>query len=229
MSHAFFGSGIDAPDALDFAHDTRWRTTSALKRLLSRAMKDAIGGHDARAELLAALPPDLASFAPLARDQYVEIKTLLSGYLLSAQGDRMLMASSVEGRFPFLDADVVKLANALPPSYKLRVLDEKHVLKRASRDLVPPEILRRKKQPYRAPDALSFVGASAPPWVRELLDERAVARGGVFDPRAVSALAGKCRAAAATGKLSNFDNMALVGVLSTQLLHHGFVEQRRES
>ena len=50
----------------------------------------------------------------------------------SSQGDRMLMAHSVEGRFPFLDPDVVALANSLPPSYKLRVLDEKHVLKRAA-------------------------------------------------------------------------------------------------
>ena len=70
----------------------------------------------------------------------------------------MLMAHSVEGRFPFLDVDVVELANALPASSKLRGLDEKHVLKRAAAGLVPEEIIRRPKQPYRAPDALSFVG-----------------------------------------------------------------------
>ena len=70
----------------------------------------------------------------------------------------MLMAHSVEGRFPFLDPDLVELANSLPPAYKLRGLDEKHVLKRAAAGLVPDEIIRRPKQPYRAPDALSFVG-----------------------------------------------------------------------
>ena len=51
------------------------------------------------------------------------------------------------------------LANALPPSYKLRGLDEKHVLKRVATGLVPDEIIRRPKQPYRAPDAACFVGA----------------------------------------------------------------------
>jgi asparagine synthetase B (glutamine-hydrolysing) len=87
---------------------------------------------------------------PLARDQYLEIRTLLSGYLLASQGDRVAMASSVEGRFPFLDVEVIELACSLPPNFKLRVLDEKHVLKRAATGLVPESIIRRPKQPYRA-------------------------------------------------------------------------------
>src|SRR6185503_14994461 len=103
----------------------------------------------------------------------------------------------VEGRFPFLDREVVALADSLPAEYKLRVLDEKHVVKRASEGLIPRAILDRKKQPYRAPDALSFVGADAPGWVGEALDERALADAGVFDPRAVTTLWNKCRARAA--------------------------------
>ena len=224
MAHAFFGEGLADASSFHFAHDTRWRTTSALKRLFSREMKARLGERNARANLAESLPADLASFEPLARDQYIEIKTLLSGYLLSAQGDRMLMASSIEGRFPFLDAEVMALANTLPPAYKLRVLDEKHVVKRAAAGLVPEAIIARTKQPYRAPDALSFVADGAPSWIDDLLSERAVERAGVFDPAAVRRLSAKCRAAAGTGKLSNFDNMAMVGVLSTQLLHHQFVE-----
>jgi asparagine synthase (glutamine-hydrolysing) len=145
------------------------------------------------------------------------VRTLLSGYLLGAQGDRMLLANSVEGRFPFLDADVVAAANALPDEHKLKVLDEKHVLKRAARGLVPAAILARKKQPYRAPDGLCFVGPGAPAWVPELLDAAAVRDVGVFDPAVVAQLWQKCRARAEA--FSNTDNMALVGVLSTQLLH----------
>ena len=131
------------------------------------------------AELLAALPPGFRGWDPLAQDQWLEIKTLLGGYLLSSQGDRMLMAHSIEGRFPFLDRDVVALAMSLPDSYKLHVLDEKHVLKRAAAGLVPAPILRRKKQPYRAPDALSFVGPDRPAWVDAVLEPRAVADAGV--------------------------------------------------
>jgi asparagine synthase (glutamine-hydrolysing) len=138
----------------------------------------------------------------------------------------MLMASSVEGRFPFLDAQVIALAASLPAAYKLAVLDEKHVVKRAARGLVPDAILGRKKQPYRAPDALSFVGPGAPAWVDDLVDERAVRQAGVFDPAAVTMLFRKCRARAAEGRFSNADDMAVVGVLSTSLLHRTFVAER---
>jgi len=144
----------------------------------------------------------------------------MSGYLLSSQGDRMLMAHSIEGRFPFLDRDVVELAQSLPATMKLRRLDEKHILKRVARelDLVPEAIVARKKQPYRAPDALAFAGPVAPGWLDEALDARAVRDAGVFEPAAAGALWAKCRARSAEGQFSNHDNMALVGLLSTQLL-----------
>jgi asparagine synthase (glutamine-hydrolysing) len=129
----------------------------------------------------------------------------------------MLMANSIEGRFPFLDTEVMELANSLPPEMKLRVLDEKHVLKAASRDLLPPAVLARKKQPYRAPDAVSFTADGAPAWVEGVLSEASLKDAGVFEPRAVGQLYKKLRAAAGTP--SNADNMALVAVLSTQLLH----------
>jgi asparagine synthase (glutamine-hydrolysing) len=138
--------------------------------------------------------------------------------LLASQGDRMLMAHSVEGRFPFLDPQVAALANSLPASYKLRVLDEKHVLKRAASGLVPEAIVRRPKQPYRAPDALAFAGPQAPDWAAELMGARAVADAGVFDARQVERLWRKCREGGAA-PFSNADDMALCGVLSTQLLH----------
>jgi asparagine synthase (glutamine-hydrolysing) len=227
MAREFFGRDLDRAAAPEFAHLPRWRSAIALHRLFAPEMQRAIAlAGDPIARLLATVPDELPRWDPLARDQYLEIRTLLSGYLLSSQGDRMAMAASVEGRFPFLDREVVALANSLPADYKLRVLDEKHVLKRVAADLVPPSIVRRPKQPYRAPDALAFTGSGddePPGWVADELTERAVADAGVFDPRAVAGLWQKCRALRDQGQLSNADNMALVGVLSTQLLHRGFV------
>jgi asparagine synthase (glutamine-hydrolysing) len=138
----------------------------------------------------------------------------------------MLMAHSVEGRFPFLDKDVIELANSLPPAYKLRVLDEKHVVKRAAKGLIPDEIVSRQKQPYRAPDARSFTGADAPEYVQEVLDARNVADAGIFEPKAIAQLWKKCSSRGENGEFSNVDNMALVGAISTQLLHHQFVRAR---
>jgi asparagine synthase (glutamine-hydrolysing) len=221
MARQFFGRNLAAHGSPGFAHDTRWQTTAALQRLLSPAMRT---GRDAPAELLADLPSQFASWTPLAQDQYLECRTLLAGYLLSSQGDRMLMAHSVEGRFPFLDPNVISLANSLPDAYKLKVLDEKHVLKRVAAGDVPAEILARKKQPYRAPDAAALIDA---PYVDELLSERALRESGVFEAKPVVQLLRKCRARR-HGPFSNADNMALVGVLSTQLLHRQLIAGQPE-
>ena len=226
MARQFFGRNLERSHTPAFAHDTRWHTTAALKRLLSARWREAVDGRDVVNEFLDTLPAAFAGWSTLAQDQYIEIRTLLSGYLLSSQGDRMLMSHSVEGRFPFLDKDVVALADSLPAEYKLRVLDEKHVVKRAARGLVAEEILARQKQPYRAPDALSFVGTETPEYVEELLGANSVAEAGVFEPKAIAQLWKKCKARAGETQFSNADNMALVGVLSTQLVHHHYVRNR---
>jgi asparagine synthase (glutamine-hydrolysing) len=229
MMKQFFGRNLDRATLPGFAHDTRWHTTGSLKRIFSADQRRAASGVDVAERFLATLPAEFSRWSPLAQDQYLEVRTLLSGYLLSSQGDRMLMAHSVEGRFPFLDAEVMELANMLPASYKLKVLDEKHVLKRAAQGLVPPAILRRKKQPYRAPDALSFTGPTAPEWADALMSEAAVRQAGVFDPRTVSVLWSKCRSRSEEGQFSNADNMAVIGVLSTQILHDRFVRGAPET
>jgi asparagine synthase (glutamine-hydrolysing) len=223
MAQEFFGRGLEGWRRPGFAHRTRWEPAQALQRLFRADVRQAAGATDVIGRLIASLPTDFGRWPFLCQDQYLEVKTLLGGYLLSSQGDRMLMAHSVEGRFPFLDADVVELANSLPPSYLLRGLDEKHVLKRAAQGVIPDAIVRRKKQPYRAPDALAFVGDEAPDWVGEVMGERAVADAGVFEPRAVAQLWRKCQAAGGAGQFSNADNMAVVGVLSTGLLHQALV------
>jgi asparagine synthase (glutamine-hydrolysing) len=226
MAQEFFGRDLDGWAEPGFAHRSRWQSATALQRLFTPDLRRAMSEVDAVDRLLARLPASFGRWSPLAQDQYLEIRTLLSAYLLSSQGDRMLMAHSVEGRFPFLDLRVVELANALPPAFKLRGLDEKHVLKRAASGIVPEEILRRPKQPYRAPDALSFVGEDRPDWIDEVVSPRNVAADGVFDPAAVDRLWRKCRANAGRAQFSNADNMALVGVLSTGLLVEQLV--RRE-
>jgi asparagine synthase (glutamine-hydrolysing) len=57
------------------------------------------------------------------------------------------------------------------------------------------------------------------------MEEKKLAEVGIFDPKGASLLWKKCRERRADGQFSNSDNMALVGVLSTQLLHRSMVEQ----
>jgi asparagine synthase (glutamine-hydrolysing) len=226
LSQQFFGQDLDQADRPGFGHGLRWRGTAALRRLFAPEYRAAVAGESAVSALLADLPHEFAKWTPLAQDQYLESRTLLSGYLLASQGDRMLMAHSVEGRFPFLDRQVAALAESLPPSYKLRVLDEKHVLKRVGRGLVPEEILRRKKQPYRAPDALSFTDPQAADWIDEVASLQALTAAGVFTPGAARQVIEKCFARRDDAQFSNADNMAVVGVLSTQLVYHHFIQRR---
>jgi asparagine synthase (glutamine-hydrolysing) len=225
MAREFFGRGRERWREPGFAHRTRWQGAAALQRLFAGRVREEASRVDPVTRLLDTLPADFSRWSFLARDQYLEVRTLLSGYLLSSQGDRMLMAHSVEGRFPFLDADVVDAANMLPDAFKLRGLDEKYILKRLARGLVPDEVLRRAKQPYRAPDALCFVGNAAPGWVSEIMSASSVAAVGVFEPAAVAKLWQKCRAAGDGEQFSNADNMAIVGVLSTGLLHEELVRR----
>jgi asparagine synthase (glutamine-hydrolysing) len=190
---------------------------------LSAPLREELRDCDVAGDLLSRLPPGFRTLSPLAQDQHLENRTLLSGYLLSVQGDRMLMGHSVEGRFPFLDPDVMALANDLPDAFKLRGLDEKHVLKVLGRGLIPDEILGRTKQPYRAPDAIAFAGAVLPDWVGERLGRKAVEDAGVFQPDSVAGIVAKLRRPGGEGQFSNSDNMAVVGLLSTQILHQQYI------
>jgi asparagine synthase (glutamine-hydrolysing) len=228
MAREFFGRDREQWATPGFAHQTRWRSTAALQRLFDPGLRREAQRVNVVERLLASVPAEFRAWSNLAQDQYLEGRTLLSGYLLSSQGDRMLMAHSVEGRFPYLDVEVVMLADSLPSSFKLHGLDEKHVLKRAAEGLVPEDILRRPKQPYRAPDAMSFVAADAPEWIAEVMSTRALADTGVFDPHSVERLWRKCRETGGGEQFSNADNMALCGVLSTQLLNARLIRSAPE-
>ncbi len=188
-------------------------------------MRERLGSHDAAADVERELPDAYGSWDPFCRAQYLEARYLMPGYILSSQGDRMGMASSVEGRFPFLDHRVAALAATMPARYKMRVLDEKHVLKRAMRDIIPAFLADRPKQPYRAPEAKSFFagdgGRARFEWIEEMLAEPRLREAGIFNPSAVRRLAEKARAGKVVGLR---DGMSLVGVLSTQLVHAQFVE-----
>jgi asparagine synthase (glutamine-hydrolysing) len=217
---AFFRQGLTDVDQIGYSHRIRWRNTARLQRLFSSPLQETLEGYDPVEELLTSLNGALSHWSPLAQAQFLEVATFMSPYLLSSQGDRMMAANSVEGRFPFLDHRVVELCGQLPPGFKLRGLEEKCILKRSAQGLLPREIWQRRKQPYRAPIHPAFF-ARAFDYVSSLLSAEAIRAGGVFDPDAVARLVRKCRAGR---RVSEGDDMALVGVLSTQLLHHLFVE-----
>ncbi|MFO1217397.1 MAG: asparagine synthase (glutamine-hydrolyzing) [Burkholderiaceae bacterium] len=222
LAQRFFAEGIEHLNEPWFAHHTRIRTTQRTLQFLRPEVQDRIASWDPCQALRDEMPADSDRWCPMGRDQYIEAHTLMSGYLLSSQGDRVAMANSVEGRVPFLDHRLIEFANRLPPGYKLHGLTEKYLLKRAVQGEVPDLIRNRTKQPYRAPDSASFFVDGRPvEYVAELLSPSRIDAAGLFDSASVTKLVGKCQAGRAIGF---GDNMAFVGILSTMLLHDQFVK-----
>ena len=216
----FYGVNLDKPDIPFFSHTPRWDTTSKCKNFFSDSFKAQL--HDNAESILSArLAPEFNDWHHFNRAQYVEVKTLMSGYLLSSQGDRMLMANSVEGRFPFLDHRVIEFANKLNPNIKMKVLNEKYLLKKVINKYLPESIVKRHKQPYRAPDIGAFFSGKTPDFVYELLSKECISKFGYFDSKKVDLLMNKIKVGRAIGYK---DNMAFVGILSTQVWHSNFIE-----
>lgn len=213
----FFGEDLERADDALFSHYPRMRNSAQCKQFFSAALREKTAGS-AIAQLQHWMPEQAVGWAPLHRAQYLESRLLMDGYLLSSQGDRMLMANSVEGRFPFLDPRLIRFANELSPRVKLPGLKEKNLLKLAASSLVPAGILNRPKQPYRAPDVSAIASAG---YAQQVLSESALKRSGYFDSDKVSLLWRKAKA----GRLqATRDQMALMGIISTQLWHEQFIE-----
>ncbi len=221
---AFFGNGLTDVDRPDYSHTVRWQNNRRTCRFFSEELKNKVALEQDETDNHPTFPPEMPRWNPLARAQYCEISIFLSQYLLSSQGDRPAMAHSVEGRFPFLDYRVVEFCNRLPARLKLRALTEKYLLRRVAESWLPPEIVRRPKRPYRAPIHRSFFHARTPDYVREVLGETALKGTGLFNPSAVAHLVAKLDGGKALGET---DDMALVGMLSTQLVNRLFVESPR--
>jgi len=218
----FYKEGLSQIDQYYFSHIQRINTTSKVKSFFTREVKVQVGGHDSLTSFSHDLPGNFGRWHHLARAQYLEARSLLSGYLLSSQGDRVTAAHGVEGRYPFLDHRLVDFAATIPPSHKILGLKEKFVLKKAMAGELPREILQRVKQPYMAPDSNSFVQKDSPTYVREILSASALQQSGLFNPVMVAKLQEKCTKLF-HAHLSFKDNMSFVGILSTQLLADQYI------
>jgi len=217
---SFFGEGLQDTDSPDYSHIIRWRNTSRGKRFFSEDLRAHLYSLDRSTYSSIPYPEKYQQWRPLSRAQWLESNIFLPQYLLSSQGDRMGMAHSIEGRFPFLDYRLVEFCNRLPANLKLYGLTEKYLLKKLARKWLPPEIWNRPKRPYRAPIHRSFFNENQPDYVRELLSTAWINFTGLFNPDAVNQLFQKL---AAGRRIGETDDMALAGIISSQLVWQQFI------
>jgi len=215
---AFFSKDIHEIGSPYYSHHLRWSNTARTLRFFkdSDLTPRSVSSYDI------GLPPKFKSWNSLAQAQYLEMVTFLTPYLLSSQGDRMAMANAVEGRYPFLDYRLVEFANKLPPDLKLRGLQEKWILRQFARKLLPKEIWQRRKKPYRAPIHESFFGPKTKEMTFELLRPENIKAANLFSSIATSKIVNK---AALATQLSEIEEMALVGMVSTQMLFSQFINR----
>jgi asparagine synthase (glutamine-hydrolysing) len=140
-----------------FSHDLRFANGTLSSQLFHDSGERERNNDDLRQGMDDYVDGDFNSLTRLSQAQQLELATLLEGYLLSSQGDRMTSANSIEGRCPFLNLELVEFVQSLPTEMKLASGVEKKILRESFADMIPAENALRRKQPYRAPDAAPFL------------------------------------------------------------------------
>ncbi len=221
----FYGYKLNETENPFYSHLLRWNNSNHIKKHFSDQVRSELDGYSPLETLEEKLPSGFDKWGSLEKSQWLETTIFMSGYLLSSQGDRMAMANSVEGRYPFLDYRVIEFCNTLPDDYKLNGLNEKFILKMLMKNKIPGSIIKRSKQAYRAPIKSAFLLNKPPDYVREMLSPDYFKKAGIFDFGSISNLLLKIEK---TGNSSEVDDMVLASVISTHLLHHQFIEKHQD-
>ena len=222
----FFGYRLEETTSPIYSHMIRWNNTSRILHYLSPDLLNGSAHYLAQEEVQSILPNGFHSWTLLARAQWLEIHLFMSGYLLSSQGDRMAMAHSVEGRYPFLDHRIMKFCASLPEKFKLNGLTEKYLLKKLMHQKIPEAIIKRSKQAYRAPAAFKTLQGEFPDLIHSALNTEKIKQYGIFEPKATGDLLSRYLKGQA---MSEIHNMALIGMASSQLLYQQFIDQPQKN
>jgi len=195
----------------------------------SADLRSKLQGYCPEAEIAQVLDTELmAQMDPLSQSLYFSTKINLPNYLLGPHGDRAVSSAGLEAFFPFLDHRLMEFTAKVPNELKVHKGVEKYLLKRATSDILPGEIVQRKKSPMTSPTSPAFLGPDAPEYVQELMSAQAIESKGYFDSHLVSKLVEELKQRDLTKDRNNrMDVMLsfpLVGVLSTQIFDEIFIK-----
>jgi asparagine synthase (glutamine-hydrolysing) len=194
----------------------------------SDSLRAQLRGYCPEAEIAQGLNvAHMEQWDPLSQSLYFSTKINLPNYLLGPHGDRAAAAAGIEAFFPFLDHHLMEFAARLPNDLKVRGSKEKYLLKTALRDIVPAEIVQRKKSPMTSPSSPAFLGPGAPDYVQQLLSPQTIAEKGSFDSNRVAAMVKRLRqhdpARDRNNRMDVMLSFPLVGVLSVQILDELYI------
>ena len=136
--------------------------------------------------------------------------------------DKMSMAVSLECRVPLLDHELVHLAAAMPASIKVRGGRLKHVMKESLAELLPQDILDRKKRGFGTPMGAWLKGELAP-MLRRLLAPEVVCARGLFNQPVIDRLMADHQAMRIDG------TDALLALMNLEIWSRVYLDQRDPS
>jgi asparagine synthase (glutamine-hydrolysing) len=218
--YSFFDRFAQLPRTELFSHDIRFHNSKISERLLT------IKGDGLKylRKYASTQFQQINALSSLNRAQFLEVETLLSGYLLSTQGDRMCLAHGVENRCPFLDPAVVQLG-ALTNLRFNDGFEDKYLLRRAFAEQLPSAIAKKPKRPFRAPDARAFLECR-PAYLELIRSEHELNKLKVVDARFCSKFVNKVMAKSHS-KIGQAENQTFMFLLSIACLHEQFMGNAR--
>ena len=128
------------------------------------------------------------------------------------------MAVNLEVRVPFLNREMIEMAARMPPKLKLRGLKRKYILKRALENVLPKDVVWRKKAGFGAP-IRSWLRGPLRPLVSDLLSEETIRRRGLFRHKEVMRIVDNN----ISGREDN--NLQVFQLLGLELWHREFVDR----
>lgn len=153
-----------------------------IRKIHTQIYSENVRGEMEQFSAFATSPIDVEKVKGLSsqkRRSYIDYKLRLSDHLLIEHGDHMFFSHSVEGRHPFLDAELLSFVAEIPDKYKLNGTNEKYILKKAGEGIVPEEILKRRKFPFQAPGMSAMVKRSG--GKLEFLEDSLIKKYDIFD------------------------------------------------
>lgn len=143
----------------DFSWEVDWQKHETRRAsFLSGHAQEAIAGREFwRERLIPYSEAELSGMSQMQMRSIADVYVQLAGHLLGDHGDSMVMANSIEGRYPFLGNDVADLSLKVPDDRKMVDFEGKACLRKAYRGTVPDMVLDRGKHGFTAYDLHSVV------------------------------------------------------------------------
>ena len=118
---------------------------------------------------------------------YLDYKLRLVNHLIADHGDRMAYANSVEVRYPFLDKDLVEFMSTVPADLKLKEFEEKYLLKKVAKGIIPECIIHREKFAFHSSGSPQLLKRNLE-YINDLINYEKIKHQGFFNPETIEKL-----------------------------------------